>query len=706
MHAIRLLSVGAVCLFLTAGSNKVVDPITTQRVGGPTRYLTHVSTDKPIYKIGETVYVRGVVLDAKTRVPAPNGQFAQITIKGPKGETITAGQSQVTDGAFGFSWVVPEGQAGGEFTLSAAGAYGHAPGERKFDVRVYRAPRLKSQITFARDGYGQGDTLSATLETTRAEGGVPKGAKITAVARVDGADVAKAPCSLDGQGRCTVALKLPASIERGEGTIAFTIEDGGVIETATKTIPLLVTSFDINLFPEGGDLVAGLPNRVYLEARTLSQKPADIAGVIVDSKGKEVATFRTEHEGRGRFQLSPVRGESYTLKVTEPASVKKTVKLPASVNDGATMISAADITPADQPVKLTVAWTGDRVVKVTLRQRDLELSTVQVDARKQGGSEVSLDAKDAEGVLVATVWAKDGTPLAERLLFRQAKKNLSIELKADRERYVPGAPVALKLKTLVDGKPTAAFVGLTVTDDSVQELIEKREQAPNLPVMVFLEDDVRELADAHVYLDAKNPKSKLAVDLLLGHPGLAPLRDDQRRRLLEPRAGRGAPRAGDVRRPVDDARRRRAQPGGRCRAAGVGRCGPWRCPCTMAPPRPMAMPKPQEPKAAPVVVAVAPAAAAASSCSARGARPDGGEGGGEEDEHGDGRPPRARRRPADRGRRGDAHSLRVRHHSRVRPPGAAEPPAERSPRLHRDPLLGGRGEDRRQRRGHREVRHV
>ncbi|HEX7602650.1 MAG TPA: hypothetical protein VF316_13630, partial [Polyangiaceae bacterium] len=289
--------------------------------------------------------------------------------------------------------------------------------------------------------------------------------------------------------------------------------------------------FDIALFPEGGALVAGLTNRVYLEARTLSQKPADIAGVIVDSKGNQVTTFRTEHEGRGRFQFAAVKGESYTLKVTEPASVKKTVKLPALVNEGATIISASEVTAADQPVKLTLAWTGDRVVKVTLRQRDLELSNVQVDAGKQTkapggdgvgrqqGTEVSLDAKDAEGVLVATVSTKDGTPLAERLVFRQAKKSLSIELKADRERYVPGAPVALKLKTLVDGKPAAAFVGLTVTDDSIQELIEKREQAPNLPVMVFLEDDVRELADAHVYLDAKNPKSKLAVDLLLGTQG-------------------------------------------------------------------------------------------------------------------------------------------------------------------------------------------
>lgn len=519
MPAPRLLPLGALCLLVAAGTPKPTDPATSQRLGGDGRALTHVSTDKPVYKAGETVYVRGVVLDAKTRVPSLNNQYAQVTIKGPKGDVITAGSSMVTDGAFGFTWQIPEGTAGGEFSILGAGGNGSAPGERKFDVRVYRAPRLKSQIVFARDGYGAGDTLTATLETTRAEGGVPTGARITAVARVDGVDVATAPCSLDAKGTCSVNLKLPNAIERGEGTIAFTIQDGGVVETATKTIPLLVTSFDIALFPEGGELVAGLNSRVYLEARTLSQKPADIAGVIVDSKGAQVSTFRTEHEGRGRFSFVPTRGESYSLRVTEPASVKKTVKLPSVINDGATVMSASETTRADQPVKLTVGWTGDRVVKVTLRQREVELSSATLDARNQKGAEVSLDAKDAEGVLVATVTAKDGTPLAERLVFRESKKQLTIKLEADRVRYVPGAPVSLKVKTFVDGKPASAFVGLTVTDDSVQELIEKREQAPSLPVMVYLEDDVRELADAHVYLDANNPKAKLATDLLLGTQG-------------------------------------------------------------------------------------------------------------------------------------------------------------------------------------------
>ncbi len=50
-------------------------------------------------------------------------------------------------------------------------------------------------------------------------------------------------------------------------------------------------------------------------------------------------------------------------------------------------------------------------------------------------------------------------------------------------------------------------------------MIDKREQSPPLPVMVLLESDVNELADAEVYLDPGNPDAPLAVDLLLGTQG-------------------------------------------------------------------------------------------------------------------------------------------------------------------------------------------
>ncbi|MFI4860399.1 MAG: alpha-2-macroglobulin family protein, partial [Phycisphaerales bacterium JB063] len=64
-----------------------------------------------------------------------------------------------------------------------------------------------------------------------------------------------------------------------------------------------------------------------------------------------------------------------------------------------------------------------------------------------------------------------------------------------------------------------AFAGVTVTDDSTLEMIETREQRPMLPAMVLLEQEVRELMDAAVYLDPDNPEAAQQLDLLLGTQG-------------------------------------------------------------------------------------------------------------------------------------------------------------------------------------------
>src|SRR6476620_5424029 len=44
---------------------------TISPAGGGDAFLAHVSTDKPIYRAGERVYVRGVVLNANDHKPLP-----------------------------------------------------------------------------------------------------------------------------------------------------------------------------------------------------------------------------------------------------------------------------------------------------------------------------------------------------------------------------------------------------------------------------------------------------------------------------------------------------------------------------------------------------------------------------------------------------------------------------------------------------------
>lgn len=528
-------------LTCSVGNSKVGTPIrkallspaqkaTAQRLGGRDRYLTCVATDKPIYHPGEKVYVRGVLLNASNHRPLTDGDATGspvIEIKGPKGDTIASSSATVQNSVWSFAWEIPEGQAGGEYSIHATYPWtGHAPAERKFDIREYRAPRLKSQITFLRDGYGPGEKVNATLDVKRAEGDVPEGAKVTVTARVDGIEIKGGTAKVDAKGLCFVSFQLPRQIPRGEGTLALTIEDGGVVETAAKTIPILLQTVDLQTFPEGGDLIAGCSNRVYVQAKQPNGKPADLAAKLMSKQVSGVVTeFRTEHEGRGRFAFTPSAGKAYYLSIAQPAGIKKTYPLPTVKSEGAIVRSDKNVFEKGKPVTVQVACTK-KVFRVTLAKREVELAACKIDLSKSSDHPGTLHpisfnvSPDVDGVLTVTVWDKMGIPLAERLIFREPANPLTVSIRPDKKSYIPGENARLTVKTTdAHGKPVPAIVGMTVTDDTVLEMVEKREQAPRLPAMLFLEPEVQDLADAHVYLDPNNPKAPLATDLLLGTQG-------------------------------------------------------------------------------------------------------------------------------------------------------------------------------------------
>ncbi len=495
-------------------------------LGGAQRFLTALSTDKPIYRANEIVRVRAILLDAATHQPKGDTDpvSAHLQITGPLGETEASADVAGRGEPIAFGWSVPDSASGGEYTLRVTyPALGYAPAERKFDVRIYRAPRLRSQITFLRDGYGPGDKVTATVHSERAAGGFPAGAKVTVTARVDDQEVFTGPAAVNAAGDCTATFALPKAIERGEGTLAFAIEDGGVVETAAKTIPILLQTVNLAIYPEGGDPVAGVDNRFYVEAKTPFGKPADLVGAISDSKGKQVAAVRTEHEGRGRFDFTPLKGETYTLKLSQPAGITKTWTVPAANESGVAIRTLDDIVQKDQPVRVKISPAGNvDGYRVTLTRHETDVLAEQ-DAVRDGVDAPYVVLKPrpgADGVLTLTVWGADGTPLAERLIYRQPEHQIHVQVTPAKESYTPGGQGVLSIVTTdEDGKPISADVGVTVTDDTVLQMVEKREQAPQLPAMVFLEPEVRELADAQVYLDPQNKNGPLDTDLLLGTQG-------------------------------------------------------------------------------------------------------------------------------------------------------------------------------------------
>src|SRR5687768_16003706 len=99
-----VVGTGAACrIGSAAGKDKALPLVSADRLGGEDRYLTFVSTDKPIYRGGEKLYVRGVVLHHSTHAPLKHpGVRSFVEIVGPKGDRIAAGLATVEDGVLGF----------------------------------------------------------------------------------------------------------------------------------------------------------------------------------------------------------------------------------------------------------------------------------------------------------------------------------------------------------------------------------------------------------------------------------------------------------------------------------------------------------------------------------------------------------------------------------------------------------------------------
>src|SRR5262249_44674456 len=146
--------------------------------------------------------------------------------------------------------------------------------QRKFLVNKYEKPRLNKELEFTRKSYGPGDEVVAACRVARVEGGKPlTNQKVNATVRVDGktydraGQVAKGGSSgitlrTDPRGTVNVRFELPAKIATGEASLSVRFTDGANHETMVRPIPIVLKKLQVEFFPEGGDLVAGVLNRV------------------------------------------------------------------------------------------------------------------------------------------------------------------------------------------------------------------------------------------------------------------------------------------------------------------------------------------------------------------------------------------------------------------------------------------------------------
>jgi hypothetical protein len=482
--------------------------------------LVHVSTDRPVYRPGEPVFVRVTVLDRVSRLPLkrPSPMFAELL--DAKGASIANDFDGVVPNGVGtFRMQVPADSAGGVHQVRVRSQMQLFPEETaELVVRSFRNPQLDQEIVLDRKSYAPGARGAATVTATRLGDGQPCSlAKVRGAVIVDGNEVWSEESGLGAQGEITFRFQIPKEIERGAARFVAQVTDGGVVESAIEPFVVPTGKVAVVAFPEGGELVAGIENGLYLECTDALDRPIDTTGELIDADGRRVASFRTQHQGRVRMTFVPEKGATYRVRVAGKA---ETFELPAVRESGVAMRLLGDDVGAGQPLRMALGGRGNgpwvlgvfcrgvMVAQTTLRPND----NGELHARP----EIALP-DTAIGVLRATIFDRELKPVAERLLRRRSPHTLDVRLATEHDVLAPGDRQQVQVTAIDEtGEPARAVLGVRCTDVAATSM--GGEPRISLVDQAMLFGDVHEMEDLGDYF-LSNEAGGRNADLLLGTRG-------------------------------------------------------------------------------------------------------------------------------------------------------------------------------------------
>jgi len=478
----------------------------------------YMQTDKPLYMPGETIWFQVYAVNTKDSKPSEQSDIIHVQLINPKGGIEQEMKIILDKGSAGGDFNLNSSIAGGLYKLKAYTSWQYNEKdiltfEKEIQIQQVILPRLKMKLDFEKKAYGPGDEVKAKVEFTSLANKPLSRQPVNFILNLDGQKFFSGKDKTDADGIVNVKVKLPKDLKTNDGLLGVLIEHEGRTESITRSVPIVLNKIDLSFYPEGGDMVANLESRVAFKAINEFNKPADIEGYLEDDLGNKITTFSSYHFGMGSFNMKPVPGRQYHVKIIRPEGINETYQLPAAIIAGYTL----QIPSINNGNSLNV------VVNSTLKE---ELSII-VSERDKIYYEGAFDANPGEnivnlplnkfpmGITQITLFDSKGTPRAERLVFVNKKKGLKISISTDKQKYQPREKVEMNIKTTDEnGNPVPANLSLAVVDDKLLSFADDR--SGTILSKLFLEPELKEkVEESAFYFDPKEPKADTALDYLL-----------------------------------------------------------------------------------------------------------------------------------------------------------------------------------------------
>jgi uncharacterized protein YfaS (alpha-2-macroglobulin family) len=465
----------------------------TQQVKLEDKVSILLTTEKPLYQPGQTIHVRALALDRAHHEAAAAHQLT-FEVEDSRGNKVFKNATQTDKfGVASAEFKLADEVNLGTYHLRALMDTNTA--EVALNVQRYVLPKFKVAVEFGKTkhGYRPGDHVTGTVRANYFFGKPVDGAEITV--KGTGMDVATFEAGsvqgkTDRDGAYHFDLTLPTyfagrPLSNGAARVLVeaTVKDSaGHAETRGEPITVSQSPLIVTGVAEGGKLIPGLDNQVFLLASYADGQPAT-ADLTVHAEGQPNQKVSTDAGGVAVVKVRAVAGtKSLNVEAQDKEGNRASSSVPLDVRAGDEQIllrAEKAVYKAGERIDLKVFSTKEKgtayvdVIKEgqTILTRDLDIAG--------GKAELTLAATpELAGTLDfnAYLFGRDARPAGDhRLVFVQPADELKIDASTDARVYKPGDEARVRFRvTNSRGEGVQAALGLRVVDEAVFALAEKQ----------------------------------------------------------------------------------------------------------------------------------------------------------------------------------------------------------------------------------------
>ena len=476
----------------------------------------YIQTSHVFFKQGETIYFKIYVVNAKDQTPATLSSIVYVEFINPAGNVLQKLNYKIENGYAEGSYEFGEQAVGGVYKIRAYTTWMRNENESAFFIKEITlqkviAPRVLMKLDFPEKGYGAGSEVVADFSMRNLSDQPVKFFPAKYTVSVGGAQIQTDDFKSDHEGKAKIKFKLPAELNTNDGLLNVTVNYDSYTEAISRSIPIVLNKIDLQFMPEGGTLVAGITTNIAFKALNENGKAADIKGEVLDSRGNKITSFESYHFGMGKFLFTPQKGESYRVRITSPANITGQFELPTATEGGVVM----NFSRNNDRINVRLFSTDTRRVTLVGQTKSVNFYTKEI-LLQNGENNIEINESEFPvGIAQFTLFNVNNVPLAERLMFLNAGKNLQVKISSNKKKYMPREKVTLTITTLDEnGKPIPSNFSLAVMDDKLWTYADDKQD--HIFSWLLMTSELKgKIEEPQFYFKKEEPKSGAALDLVM-----------------------------------------------------------------------------------------------------------------------------------------------------------------------------------------------